>query len=312
MAIERQLVANALDPGWLLPVDPPHWSDDELRRDRDLAEARFVLERTGEGPTAFYAAWDKVLPEIVAALAATNNLREISAQSLFKQKGLWQTLRYFCAPPISEEDLWTLVGKKFKNVPESHAGKAAEAFNAVVDHRRAPWVDQGRDPTPAETDQAILSTTVLLAHESFRTGRRGSTSRAQEDDVAQTLAAAKLAFDDSRAPITRLDELARFSFSRERKVAGAKCDLPIRLKDGRLLALECKVSNGPKNSWKRLQREVGGKSDTWRRDFGSQVVTGALLAGVFDFRCVKRAQDEQGVVIFWQHDLGPLVEFVSR
>lgn len=292
--------------------NPTRWSEDDLRKDRNLAEARFVLERQGEGPTAFYAAWDVVRPQIEHAMLMTDNLRNIRAQALLAERGLWQTLRYFCAPPVSEEDLWTLVGRKFKNVPASHAEKTAQAFASVLDARRAPWIDQDRAPTAEESELAIFSTSVLLAHESFKTGRRGTSSRAQELAVSDALEAAGLAFDPARSSITDLDQLARSAFSRERKVAGAKCDLPIRLKDGRLLALECKVSNGPKNSWKRLQREVGGKADTWRREFGSRVITGALLAGVFDLTCVRRSQEEQGVAIFWQHDLGPLIAFVTE
>jgi hypothetical protein len=292
-------------------LNPPIWPEEQLQTDRDLAEARFVLERKGEGPTAFYAAWDVVRPQIEQAMVLTDNLRNISAQSLLAERGLWQTLRYFCAPPVSEEDLWTLVGKKFKTVPVAFADKTADAFASVLDNRRAPWVEQNRAPTAIEAEIAMFSTTVLLAHESFKTGRRGTSSRAQESDVLEALQAAGIDFDPSRAAITSLDQLPRFTCSRERKVAGAKCDLPIRLRDGRLLALECKVSNGPKNSWKRLQREVGGKADTWRREFGSQVVTGALLAGVFDLTCVRRSQKEQGVAIFWQHDLAPLIDFVT-
>ncbi|MBX9859331.1 MAG: XamI family restriction endonuclease [Sphingomonas sp.] len=291
--------------------NPTRWSDDELRKDRDLSEARFVLERQGEGPTAFYKAWDIVRPQIEHAMLMTDNLRDIRAQALLAERGLWQTLRYFCAPPVSEEDLWTLVGKKFKNVPNSHAEKTAQAFASVLDARRAPWVAQGRPPTAEEAELAVFSTSVLLTYESFKTGRRGTSSRAQEEEVSEALKAAGLAFDPARSPINDLDGLSRATFSRERKVAGAKCDLPIRLKDGRLLALECKVSNGPKNSWKRLQREVGGKADTWRREFGSRVITGALLAGVFDLTCVRRSQEEQGVAIFWQHDLAPLLGFVT-
>jgi hypothetical protein len=291
--------------------NPARWSEEDLRKDRDLAEARFILERQGEGPTAFHAAWDLVHPQIERAMMMTDNLRDIRAQALLEERGLWQTLRYFCAPPVSEEDLWTLVGKKFKNVPASHADKAAEAFALLLDSRRAPWLEQGRAPTPQEAELATFSTSLLLAHESFKTGRRGLSSKAQEAEVSEALQAAGVGFDSSRGPITDLDGLARNAFSRERKVAGAKCDLPIRLQDGRLLALECKVSNGPKNSWKRLQREVGGKADTWRREFGTRVITGALLAGVFDLTCVRRSQDEQGVAIFWQHDLTPLLQFVA-
>ncbi len=292
-------------------VNPTRWSETELQKDRDLAEARFVLERQGEGPTAFYAAWDVVRPQIERAMALTDNLRDISAQALLKERGLWQTLRYFCAPPVSEEDLWTLVGKKFKNVPVDYAERASEAFESVLDSRRLPWINESCSPTEEESENAIFSTTLLLAHETFKTNKRGSSSKAQEAEVSRALEQAGITFEPSRSAITSLDGLSRFSFSRERKVAGAKCDIPIRLQDGRLLALECKVSNGPKNSWKRLQREVGGKADTWRREFGSQVITGALLAGVFDLTCVRRSQEEQGVAIFWQHDLEPLISFVT-
>lgn len=290
---------------------PPRWSEEDLVKDRNLAEARFVLERQGEGPTAFYAAWDVVRPQIETALSATDNLRTIEAEALLRDKGLWQTLRYFCAPPISEEDLWTLVGKKFKNVPAEYAQRTADAFSSVLDARRAPWLQHDRDPENDEFELAVVSTTVLLAHETAKTTRRGASSKAQELQVSDALIRAGVSFDESRSPVLDLDELARSSFSRERKVAGAKCDIPIRLRDGRLLALECKVSNGPKNSWKRLQREVGGKSDTWRREYGSRVITGALLAGVFDLTCVRRAQAEQNVAIFWQHDLEPLLTFVG-
>lgn len=291
--------------------EPPRWSEADLTRNRDLAEARFVLERKGEGPTAFYAAWDVVMPQIEAALRKTDNLRNVEAALLVSERGLWQTLRYFCAPPISEEDLWTLVGKKFKNVPESFADKTSEAFTSVLDKRRLPWIEEEREPSVSEAELAVISTTVLLAHETAKTSRRGLSSRTQEAEVSEALISAGVSFDSSRSPIQDLDELARSSFSRERKVAGAKCDIPIRLADGRMLALECKVSNGPKNSWKRLQREVGGKADTWRREYGSRVITGALLAGVFDLTCVRRAQQEQKVAIFWQHDLQPLLDFVT-
>jgi hypothetical protein len=94
--------------------------------------------------------------------------------------------------------------------------------------------------------------------------------------------------------------LARLSFFSERKVAGALCELHIRLSDGRLLALEWKVSNRQKDLWKQLQREVGGKADTWRREFEFRVMIGAMLAGVFALTCVLRSQEAQGVTIFWQ------------
>ena len=223
----------------------------------------------------------------------------------------WQVYRYFCGPPVSQEDLWTLVGKKFQSVPPDYADDTASAIRDVVDPVRFPWVSECRAPTSAERTAAILATTVLWAAQTLGTFRRGNASVRQEQATAAALAAAGFELDPSRAEISFLDELTRGTFSRERKISGAKCDVPVRLLDGRLLALECKVSNGPKNSWKRVVREVGGKAQGWRSQFGSQVVTGVVLAGAFDRSCLRSAQD-LGVMIVWEHDLDPLHSFLEE
>lgn len=290
---------------------PPRWSRDVLQEQRVRAGEIFILERKGEGPAAFYGTWERVEPEVRAALKATNNLREIAPAHLLADKRLWQILRYVCAPRVSEEDLWTLVGKKFKNVPSEVAHETALTFASLVDKKRFPWVDAKRDPNATELETSIVATTTLLAHESLSTSRRGRASKSQEQQVSDALVAAGWTLDKSRKPIAALDELARGSFSRERKISNKKCDVPIRLHDGRLLAIECKVSNGPKNSWKRLHREVGGKADAWKQAYGSQVLTGAVLAGMYDLKCLADAQDAQNVVLFWQHDLTPLITFVQ-
>lgn len=84
------------------------------------------------------------------------------------------------------------------------------------------------------------------------------------------------------------------------------------MRDGRLLALECKVSNSSINSVKRLNRETGDKARNWRSAFGRQVITGAVLAGVYKLGNLISAQDDPGIVIFWEHDLAPLRDFVSE
>jgi hypothetical protein len=295
-----------------VPSFPRKWTRDELRLARDIAENRFVLERKGEGPSAFYAEWDRADRSVRLAMTATNDLTSVTGVALLTSPTeLWQVLRYFCAPPISEEDLWTLVGKKFKSVPADMADKTAVALTSVIDIRRFPWFGKARGPTPAEREAALIATTLLLAHEAVKTVRRGRASKKQEDAVAEAMKAAGLSFDPERSPITVMDHLGRGHYSRERKVDGAKCDIPVRLYDGRLLALECKVSNGPKNSWKRLHREAGGKAERWKMEFGAQVITGAVLAGVYDLSCVVKAQDDQNVFIFWEHDLRSLADFVS-
>jgi hypothetical protein len=291
---------------------PQKWSTDELQEARKEAEAAFVVERVAEGAHAYYAQLKLVEARVRQTLADTDNLRRLSGVTLQGDPGLWQTLRYFCAPPVSEEDLWTLVGRKFKRTTnESIANSTAVAISKILDKIRFPWILGSDNPDPADLEGAVRATTVLLAHELFKTERRKNASKKQENRIADELIAMGLTLDPARTPILTLDTLARGSFSRERKVDGAKCDVPVRLRDGRLLALECKVSNGPKNSWKRLHREVGGKAERWRQEFGTQIVTGAVLAGVYDLSCLQKSQAEHGVYLFWQHNLDPLKDFVQ-
>lgn len=291
---------------------PPSYTVAELRSARDKAEALFKEQRRDEGPRSFEALCVEIEGIVRHALAVTGNLLEPNGDVFRAHPTLFQVLRNFCGPPISEEDLWTLVGgPKFKRVPPAYADETADVIALVIDTVRFPWIKENRNPRPAELEAAILATTTLLAARVMATNRRGSASVRQETAVANVLEECGFRLVESRTAIVVLDHLERGCFSRERKVADAKCDVPVRLRDGRLLALECKVSNGPKNSWKRVNREVGGKAETWRQYFGTQIVTAIVLAGVYDLACLKTAQDSQNVTLFWEHDLAPLAEFVA-
>ena len=293
-------------------VSPPVWSDEQIEADRREAQRRFIETRREEGPRAFAATCARVRPDVEAAMAASKDLLDLTGQVFLDDPLAWQVFRYVCGPPISQEDLWTLVeGPKFtKGVPPAYAEATATALRDVIDTVRFPWVAGQRAPTVGEREAAVLSTTVLLAAQLLGTSRRRDASRRQEDATAAAFAAAGFELDSSRAPMYALDGLARGTYSRERVIAGAKCDVPARLNDGRLLMLECKVSNGPKNGWKRVNREVAGKADTWGQHFGKQVLTGVVLAGSFDAACLRTAQ-ERGVLLLWEHDLRPLADFVA-
>jgi hypothetical protein len=289
----------------------PLKSREELKQQRDVAEGLFRELRKEEGPKVFAAACEEVRPTILHVLAATDDLLSLDGNLFRREPSLWQVLRYFCAPPVSEEDLWTLVGgPKFKLVPSDYADATARAITDVLDPVRFPWVARREKPSERQIEAAVLATTTLMANRAVGTNRRGEASTRQEGLVARALENAGYIFDPSRSAVEFLDTMTRGTFSRERKVAAAKCDVPTRLRDGRLLAIECKVSNGPKNGWKRVNREVGGKSSDWKNHFGSQIITGVVLAGVFDLSCLIAAQD-QDVLVFWEHDLDELTAVVS-
>lgn len=80
--------------------------------------------------------------------------------------------------------------------------------------------------------------------------------------------------------------------------------------DGRLMPIECKVSNSSTNSIKRLNNDAAVKAETWIDEFGRlQVTPAAVLSGVYKVRNLEQAQ-ERGLTIFWAHSLDALVEFV--
>lgn len=290
--------------------NPPTWTIEELEGGRAEAERRFIAERTEEGPRAYEALYRELEPEIRAVLAATQDLRALTGDLFRTDPQAWGLMRYLCAPPISEEDLWTLAGRKFKRVPPDAADRVAAVLLEVLDPIRFPWVGDEREATDEERDSAVMATAALLTRERLSTQRRGTSSIRQEAAVAVALMEADYVLDADRSEVWVLDTLERGRFARERKVAGAKCDVPVRLHDGRLLAIECKISNGPKNSWKRLNREIGGKAERWRGHFGGQVLTAAVIAGSYDLSCLRTAQAD-GVHVFWEHDLGPLQAFVA-
>jgi hypothetical protein len=144
-----------------------------------------------------------------------------------------------------------------------------------------------------------------------RTGLRTESSERQERQVADLLARLGFAFR-AGGPITFVDDLARGSYARETEVARIKCDIPVRLHDGRLLLVECKVSNTATNSVKRLNRECGGKARAWRAQFGAMTICAAVLAGVYRQVNLTKAQDDDGLTIFWDHYLAPLEDFLQR
>lgn len=63
---------------------------------------------------------------------------------------------------------------------------------------------------------------------------------------------------------------------------GSNAIVVARLKDGRVMAIECKVSNSTVNSYKRLVHDTGGKAAHWYNQLGrAQVIPSAVLSGVY-------------------------------
>ncbi|MCY3954075.1 MAG: XamI family restriction endonuclease [bacterium] len=80
--------------------------------------------------------------------------------------------------------------------------------------------------------------------------------------------------------------------------------------DGRVMPIECKVSNSSTNSIKRLNNDAQVKAVNWISEFGHRsTVPAAVLSGVYQVRHLVQAQDA-GLTLFWTHDIEALVAFV--
>jgi hypothetical protein len=291
---------------------PRKWTAQELDQAARAALSEFVSKRLKEGSGPYQRVFKTARLRVEALFKATDDLRDLSPAVVLKTPGLIETARFLGGPPLSQDDLDTLSGGKVSNrrsVTPALAKRAVKAIEAFLDPFRCPWVRAGSKPDPALVRSAIDWTTSLWAVEMCRTARRGQESAAQEKAVAEMLLAGGLKEVTGLRRIQSLDDLDRGCFTREVVLAGAKADLAVRLRDGRLLAIECKVSNSAINSVKRLNRETVGKAERWRTHYGQQVVTAAVLSGVFKVSDLIDAQTA-GVFIVWQQDLGPLKGFV--
>ncbi len=295
-------------------ANPPRSSRERLGRDRQSALEAFVRERGREGTQAYREAFRSLEPAVRRIFEVTHDLRDFSEEVLVDNVELLDAARYLAVPPMSEDDLRTLAGERMSGgrLNREVAAKVVAVLRACMDPIRLSWLSEERPARESEREQAVSWTTSIWAIERVRTFRRTTSSRRQEEAVVALLTASGYRREPARRRIDSLDDLARGSFCREAILAGSKCDVPVCLFDGRLLALECKVSNSALNSVKRLLRETGGKARVWNEEFGRKIITGAVLAGVFKLSDLMKAQDDHGITIFWEHDLRRLRTFISH
>lgn len=293
-------------------AEPPRWSAAELDAWRTAALADFVAQRGREGTEAYAAAFRRLRPLVEQVFAATDDLRSWSPQLLLEHPALVSPMRYLIAPLISADDLDTLVEGRTRNkrIDAGVAERIVTLVESGLDPVRYPWLVERRGASDQERSSAIEWTTGVWASEQVRTARKTESSRRQEAAVADLLRNVGYEYGPHRR-MTALDDMPRGTFGGEAVLAGAKADVPVRLHDGRLLAIECKVSNSAVNSVKRLLRETGGKARAWREAYGEQVVPAAVLSGVFKLNDLLAAQENHRIALFWETDLSPLAHFLT-
>lgn len=300
-------------------IQPTRWSVEQLRADAQLAKGVFRDERLDEpleSYSAFFEKFSGVFTELVAeleAFAAADD-PEIMSQ-LMSDDSRRTALRYITAPPISEDDLKILADAKLTATalranPEA-AARVRSILLRILDEHRFPWVKEGRSPTENEREVAVVASAALVAARKVETQRRGDATQAQELAVRTMLDDLGLQ-EVPRRPIRFLEDApGSGEYCGESLLGGTKADVVIRLRDRRILAVECKASNSEVNSYKRLVHEAAGKAGHWIGEFGTTpIVPAAVLAGVYSVANLLKAQ-EKGLHIFWSHRLDDLKVFVE-
>jgi XamI restriction endonuclease len=302
-------------------VEPPRWSSSELAAEAGVSASLFRAERLGEPLSKWLEEYDARAAEFERlfqshgiAHPATMSPQDIAA--IF-EAGLGDALRYLAGPPVSADDLKTLAEvrsfspSRLRAKNCAGAGNLLEVLRATVDPRRFPWIAAGRDPTPDEIKTAIAASAALIAGQRVQTDRRSAGKNAQESAVKAFLRSIGFSEEPARKINTLDDAPPRGAFCAESLVGSRKADVPIRLFDGRLLPIECKVSNSALNSIKRINNDAAVKASIWHKEFGiNQVVPSAMLSGVFDVANLVKAQNGD-LTLFWAHRFSDLGDFIE-
>ena len=300
-------------------IEPPVWTDDQLEADRIKAIAAFSRERLEEPLEDYLEAFDEYQGHIEVVLETTVDLTELDTTALdvLGDPRLLEAFRYLAGPPISEDDLKVLADARsltrrtLERTPEL-VQRLIGVVRQVLDRRRFAWVVEGREPTEAERNAAVLASAALMAASRTQTRRRTLGKDQQEEMVKVALR--ELGFTEvaSRTIRTISHGPSPGQFCGESVLGNRKGDIIVRLWDDRVMPIECKVSNSSTNSVKRLNNDAAVKASSWKTDFGlRQVVPSAVLSGVYKLHNLRDAQ-ERGLTLFWAHDLGPLTDWITR
>lgn len=298
-------------------VDPPRWTEEQLEKERLDAIEIFRGERLTEPVERYLEAFDDYAESVDRLMRSSHDLQSLRdvAQEVLTDTDLLEAVRYIAGPPVSADDLMELAETQLTasrlRDDEAAARRVVETVIAMLDKRRFTWIAEDRIPTDDERAAAAMASASLMASQRVRTNRANTAKTDQEAHVREHLAAFGLIEVPTREIWTPSDAPGRGEFCAECLVVGRKADVVVGLHDGRVMPIECKVSNSSTNSVKRLNNDAAVKAAVWIQKLGSTgAVPVAVLSGVFKTLNLIQAQDRD-LTIFWAHDLSPLTAFVA-
>ena len=296
---------------------PPRWNAEQLRNDLELAIGHFRAERLQEPLEDYLDAFDEYRIHVERLLNATDDLAQLSehAVDVLTDKRLLEAFRYLAGPPISSDDLKILADAALSpqrlRTDADLVRRVVDVVLLALDRRRFTWISEGREPTPAEREAAVMASAALIAANKTATKRRGTGKSSQEGEVAALLEAIGLTKVAPRPIPTTGHAPEPGEFCGESLLGSRKADFVVTLWDRRLMPIECKVSNSAVNSVKRLNNDAAAKATVWLREFGErQIVPVAVLSGVFKLHNLQAAQ-AQGLTLFWAHRLPEMGQWIG-
>lgn len=304
-------------------VEPTRWTSDQFASDLVEAKAIFRKLRLEEPVEAYSESFEYVRDSVENLIEETVDLAllEEKALKLLSDPAMLDAIRYLAGPPISKDDLKTLVDsnslapKVLENNPEL-VRKLFQTIRDAIDRKRFPWVSDNREPTDTERHAAIIASTALITTQRVATSRRTEGKKEQEEKVRTTLLG--YGFEEISIPgrsipsTTHANAPKPGQFCGETTLGNDKADLIVGLWDSRVMPIECKVSNSSINSRKRLNMEAASKAERWIKDFGLRtIVPVSVISGVFKREYLESAQG-RGLTIYWSHRLDELTNWMDR
>lgn len=299
-------------------IDPPRWTEEQLKNGLLKAQALFRQERMEEPLEEYLEAFELYQGAVEDLLETSVDLVQLDQRVLdiLTDQSLLKAFRYLTGPPVSADDLKVLaqafLSPSRLRADSEMASRVLSVVRLGLDKRRFPWITEGREPTEEERKAAVLASAALMASSHVSTSRRSEGQVQQEQMVEDAL----MRNGWKKVSTRRVDTFNQApnpgEFCRESTLGVRKADFLIGLTDQRIMAIECKVSNSSTNSVKRLNNDAAAKAEDWINQFGTRnVVPVAVLSGVYKIHNLTNAQD-RGLTLFWAHDLGELMNWIGK
>jgi len=138
-----------------------------LESARTHAIGLFVEERQREGPRQYERVFEELEPIVRELFRATGDLTRFAGRVFEDDRSLVNAARYLGGPPISADDLRTLVGDRLgkARLPSHLAERVAQVVRAAWDPIRFPWTRGRRAPDDGSLTPHYMLGAVMLEEE---------------------------------------------------------------------------------------------------------------------------------------------------